>query len=76
MSILGGRTKVLHCTALRAAYNRHVNVVRLLLSFDTVDVNACDKNQSTPLHYAAFRGHADAVRMFLSCGRSSHVSEL
>ncbi|OQR80990.1 hypothetical protein THRCLA_23428 [Thraustotheca clavata] len=51
-------------------YN-HVIVVSFLISAET-NVDQKDKYQSTPVHYAAERGHKDVVPLLISTGANIH----
>jgi len=42
--------------------------VRELLAHDPSLVNARDKDESTPLHYAAWKGHAELVDVLVDAG--------
>jgi len=46
-----------------AVVNGHEGVVKLLLEQGGVDPNRLDKYGSTPLSYAAKRGHAEVVKL-------------
>lgn len=38
-------------------------------------VNACDKKDRRPLHYAAYQGHEDLVRLLLNHGADVNVKD-
>lgn len=38
-------------------------------------VNACDKKDRRPLHYAAHQGHEDLVRLLLNHGADANVRD-
>ncbi|GAB1604566.1 uncharacterized protein LOC115222487 [Argonauta hians] len=56
-------------TALHvAAWQGHVDMVRLLADVGGADLDAADNEQRTPLQSAAWRGHADVARELLRRG--------
>ena len=52
-----------------AVLNKHNSIVRLLLEQPTVDLNCTDIHGYTALHYAAFQGDVEAVRLLLAAPR-------
>lgn len=49
-------------------------MVALLLTDGTAGVNACDNENRTPLHSAAWQGHASIVRLLLEHGATpNHI---
>ena len=57
----GGRTPL-----LVASEKGHLEVVRLLLSKEGIDINKPAKNGLTPLIFASWKGHLEIVRVLLS----------
>ena len=58
-----GQTPLLH-----AAVQGHVEIVRLLLARDDVDMNSEDKDGRSPLWYGIDKGHLEVVRLFFAQG--------
>lgn len=57
-----------------AAYNGDIDKVRLLLQ-KGADVNAADKDGTTPLHVAISKGNAVVVRQLLAIGANVHAAD-
>jgi len=53
---------------LKAAKNGNVAAIRKLLASDPSLVHGRDKDGSTPLHWAAWRGQVEAARVLLESG--------
>lgn len=53
---------------IRAAKNGDVETVRTLLQADPTLLDARDKDDSTPLHCAAWKGHLPVVTLLLDMG--------
>ena len=51
-----------------AAYYGHTETVRYLVGLPEVDVNHCDSQNETALHYAAKKGHAEVVQVLIDAG--------
>ena len=49
--------------------------MRLLLQDQRVMVNEPDKDGSTPLWWAAYRGHHDAVKLWIASGREMNLGK-
>jgi ankyrin repeat protein len=50
-----------------------VEVVKMLLDHESIDINVQDIENSTPLHYAAKTGNLDIVKMLLAQDRHYKV---
>jgi ankyrin repeat protein len=67
--VMQGRTP-LHVSA----WQGHVDMVALLLTIGSADVNATDNENRTALHSASWQGHASIVRLLLEHGaRPDHT---
>jgi len=53
---------------LRAAKSGDADAVKVLLKSDADLINARDKDDSTPLHCAVWKGHLDVVSVLLDAG--------
>ena len=49
-----------------AAWGGHLNVVKMLMSWHNVDVNARNDQNQLSLHVAASRGHTKLVKAFIN----------
>lgn len=58
---------------MRAVDNLHNDTVKILLSFDDVDVHQQDEAGNTALHYAVVRGNAEAAAALLAAGADPDV---
>lgn len=64
--------KLFGWTRLHAAvYNGGFEAVRLCLTTDPALINATEKTESTPLHYAAKLGHAHLIELLLNSGATA-----
>ncbi len=54
---------------IEAAYKCHLEVVRLLIENEKIDVNAADSHERTALGEAASEGHIDVVKLLMRCGK-------
>ncbi|KAK4144967.1 ankyrin repeat-containing domain protein [Dichotomopilus funicola] len=61
-----------HTPLYGAAWENHVDAVRVLLDFGA-DLHAMNENKWTALHVAAFNGHPATVSLLLSRGASVHT---
>lgn len=52
----------------RAARRGHLDVLKLLCAVPGIDLDAPNIKMQTPLHFAAFQRHEDAVRVLLEAG--------
>ena len=68
----GVRTATLHeQTSLHlAATNGHARMITLLLEEADAEVDHVDKDKWSPLMYASFNGHTEAVRTLIAAGAS------
>tara|TARA_Y100000588_G_scaffold394677_1_gene516513 strand:- start:74 stop:1573 length:1500 start_codon:yes stop_codon:yes gene_type:complete len=48
-----------------AVYNQHVNIVRLLLNTNMIDVNKLTNNSCSALYLASYRGNVEIVKLLL-----------
>lgn len=63
------RAKAQPRTALMHAANRnHLDVAKLLLSHEDINVDLENYEQMTALHYAAWKGHGDMTRLLTEAG--------
>jgi ankyrin repeat protein len=53
---------------IKAAKSGNIEKIKVLLATDTGLVNARDKDGSTPLHCACWKGHPEAVAILLAAG--------
>jgi len=53
---------------IKAAKNGRVESIKALVAVDSALVNARDKDGSTPLHCATWKGHQDVVAFLLKAG--------
>jgi ankyrin repeat protein len=61
-------------TALfRATKAGDIGLVRTLISQNSDWVHSRDKEQSTPLHWAAWKGHADIIELLVEAGADIHA---
>jgi ankyrin repeat protein len=44
------------------------SIIEILLKANKHDLNLRDDNGRTPLHYAALKGHLDALKLIISMG--------
>jgi ankyrin repeat protein len=58
---------------LRAVKTGNTAQVRALLDADPALVNARDAEDSTPLHYAAWKGHPEVTALLLERGADVHA---
>ena len=58
---------------IKAAKSGNVAAVAALLAADSRLVNARDKDGSTPLHCATWKGHAEVVALLLQAGADVHA---
>eukprot|EP01094_Clydonella_sp_ATCC50884_P017309 TRINITY_DN298_c0_g1_i2.p1 TRINITY_DN298_c0_g1~~TRINITY_DN298_c0_g1_i2.p1 ORF type:complete len:1206 (+),score=251.06 TRINITY_DN298_c0_g1_i2:519-4136(+) len=72
MNIAGERDLIpLHA----AAAHGHMDVLKLLLEYNSTKINAQDKDGCTPLWFAAMFGHADAVKYLLHCNADVNIAD-
>lgn len=57
----------------RACRYGHLDVLRLLLQQPGIDINQPNVNEQSPLHFAAFKKHPDAVQVMLEAGADTTV---
>ena len=57
-----------------AAYGGHIDVAKLLLSNQYIDLNIQNKLGDTPLIAASYKGHADVVDLLVAKGADVNVA--
>ena len=70
-----GRSKFARTALHVAAEKGHINVMRLILSHPSVQVNLQDMYGWTALHLATFHCHRDSVLILLSVGIDTHIKD-
>ena len=68
MSITGTEPRDLSRAITKATKNGNTAAVKEMLEQDPLLINARDKDDSTPLHYAAWKGHVEIARTLLRLG--------
>ena len=63
----------LHKAIIKAAKSGDVMSIRMLLELDASLIGARDKDGSTPLHCAVWKGHQSAVEFMLERGADVHA---
>jgi ankyrin repeat protein len=58
---------------IKAAKAGDLEKVKGLLASDEALIHACDKDGSTPLHCAAWKGHQEVVAFLLSAGADANA---
>ena len=53
---------------MRATYEKRLGVVRILLTSESVNVNAKNDNGATALHHAALMGHFKIAQLLIADG--------
>jgi ankyrin repeat protein len=72
----GSQSTLAQKQMLKAAKSGNVAAVRLLLEADPSLVDARDTDGSTPLHCAAWKGHAEVAALLLDHGADIHARNL
>ena len=65
-----------HTALLMATSVGQIDVVERLTSYEVVDINRQSMHGLAPLHIAAFKGHLDIVKFFLSKGANTNALAL
>ena len=60
-----------HCPLHEAAAQNHVNVVKLLLDQDGIQVDLQDEDGDSPLHNAACEGYVEAIKILVEKGKAN-----
>lgn len=64
---------IIEKSAIKAAKHGDLKALSVLLKKDPALLLARDKDGSTPLHCAAWKGHSDVVKLLLELGASTEV---
>ena len=59
----------------RAAYENRIQVVKLLLEQDAIDVHLRDDHGATALHHAAANGNTEIVNLLIASGADTLVAD-